>query len=103
MSLSHVAAFGCADRRQAFVSLLRRKPLARDGTVAHGYRERVTLTVPGLDSGRYTVTTYDTEAGAAGVVFGRRVETGALRVEIDIGRDLARSGPPRRDRGRPPR
>ncbi len=45
--------------------------------------------MPGLDSKRYTVTTYDTEAGAAGVVFDRRVETGALRVEIDIGRDLA--------------
>jgi len=88
-SLAHVSAFGCGDSRQAVVWLLRRTPLAADGTVARGHRDLVTLTIPGLDAGRYIVTGYDTDAGEPGVTLEAIVERGPLRVQVRIERDLA--------------
>ncbi len=61
-----LAAFGCGDRDQAVVWLLRRGPLTRDGRLCRETRaEGVHVEVPGLDAGCYRVTAWDTREGSA--------------------------------------
>ena len=84
-----VAAFGCADDRQALVWLLRIDGLAKDGTLADAPTREVALTIPGLKGGRYALVQFDTRTGN---VTGRsRVEVGRspLRANVLLDRDVA--------------
>lgn len=60
-----VAMFGCGDNNQAVVWLMRTNSLRRDGTV-EPRRDAlpITLHIPSLAAGRYTVTTMDPTTGA---------------------------------------
>ena len=63
---SVAAAFGCADDAQAVLYLLRCDRLTTDGRIASDAPpRRVSLEVPGLSSGEYVVTEWDTLLGAA--------------------------------------
>lgn len=87
---SSFAAFGCGDSRQALLWVVRRAPLARNGTVPRGHApEGVVLTVPGLLAGGYQVTTFDTEAARVESRFDATAEDGRLRFEVPVARDLA--------------
>jgi mannan endo-1,4-beta-mannosidase len=60
-----VAAFGCGDERQALVWLMRTDALSAAGMIRTDAPSlEVPITVPGLQPGRYSVTLYDTGAGA---------------------------------------
>jgi hypothetical protein len=64
-----VAAFGCGDNAQAVVWLLRRGPFGPDGRLdrIHGWSEQpVSLRVPGLSPGKYSVVLWDTVGGVEG-------------------------------------
>ena len=62
---SNVARFGCGDAEQAIVWLLRTGDLRPDGTLARTEAGRIEALVPGLSSGRYRVTRFDTASGEA--------------------------------------
>ncbi len=60
------AAFACGDESQAVAYVLRADARGRDGMVRRDVPARpVTLELPGLVAGRYTVTEWDTVVGAA--------------------------------------
>jgi mannan endo-1,4-beta-mannosidase len=66
IEVSHprVAVFGCGDSEQAFVWLLRRDTLARDGTLSSDVALIAPrIGVPGLTPGRYRITGWDTAEG----------------------------------------
>ncbi len=58
-----VAVFGCGDRAQAVLYLLRRGPLLEDGRLDGSVRSDVAVHVPGLDPGDYRATLWDTCSG----------------------------------------
>ena len=77
-----VACFGCGDRRQAVLWLLRTTPLLRDGRVDPDRRSAVSVQMPGLAAGPYWATMWDTRAGC---------RTGRVPVRADaqgVGIDL---------------
>lgn len=85
-----VAAFGCGDDHQAVVWILKRKPLAADGTLARGLdAQRVRIRVPGLADGVYRLTTFNTEAGAIESQLDGSSCDGHLHAELLVDRDLA--------------
>ncbi|MFD2247365.1 hypothetical protein [Pontibacter ruber] len=58
------ATFACADEKQAVVWLLRQHNLKKDGTMNTGAAPLpVSVTLPGMVAGTYTLTTWDTSAG----------------------------------------
>ena len=60
------APFACADGRQALVWLLRQGNLNSDGTMNREAAPLpVSVTIPGMEAGTYTFTTWDTLAGHA--------------------------------------
>jgi mannan endo-1,4-beta-mannosidase len=84
------AVFGCGDQYQVAIWIVRREPLASDGTVARVQTpDRVTLRVPGLISGTYQVTTFNTEAGMVEARFDAATLDGALQFDVPLFRDLA--------------
>jgi mannan endo-1,4-beta-mannosidase len=84
------AVFGCGDRRQVVVWVLRREPLARDGTVCRVRSPaRVMILVPGLLPGTYRITTFNTEAGIVEARFEAATVDGGLRFEVPVVTDLA--------------
>jgi mannan endo-1,4-beta-mannosidase len=84
------ARFGCGDERQAVVWVVRRKPLARNGMLHPDQRpDLVTIHVPGLATGSYIVTAFDTEAGVAGERLQAASFDGHLRFDVPIARDRA--------------
>ena len=90
------AGFACGDSRQAVVWILRRKPLAADGTLARdGGPTRVAIRVPGLAEGTYRVTTFDTEKGAIELELEANSADGFLHVELGVERDIALAIRPR--------
>jgi mannan endo-1,4-beta-mannosidase len=59
-----IACFGCGDARQAVAWLLRCGPLLQDGRLDPAMPPRpATLRLPGLASGRYRLSLWDTQAG----------------------------------------
>ena len=76
-----VAAFGCGDDRQAVVWLLRRGPLGRDGRLLPTPAP-ATVDVPGLCSGSFTVTSFDTTAGTPGDSWAVENNGGPLRLHV---------------------
>jgi mannan endo-1,4-beta-mannosidase len=90
-SSPNVATFGCGDREQAVLWLLRTDCIGRDGILAPGEPLQVNVSVPGLEPGRYTVTTFDTKRGATDEVQESRVSIdGRLRFDVnDLRADVA--------------
>jgi len=61
-----VAIFACGDRRQAVAWLLRRDTIRRDGRLDRDAAPiGADIRIPGLQSGRYRATFWDTDTGAA--------------------------------------
>jgi mannan endo-1,4-beta-mannosidase len=90
VSPAHFAIFGCGDARQAAMWVVRRHPLAEDGTVFQVESpDRVAFRVPGLADGRYRVTTFNTEAGVIESQFQAASCEGVLPFEVPVLRDLA--------------
>jgi mannan endo-1,4-beta-mannosidase len=84
------AAFGCGDDGQAVVWVVRRKPLAPDGTLARQADPKlVTIAVPGLADGTYRVATFHTERGVIESELAATSTAGVLRVNVPVARDLA--------------
>ena len=85
-----IVAFGCGDAAQAVVWLLRTRPKLPDGRVDGSRIAAVTVGVPGLAPGRYTVTAWDT---ALGREHGRQdavaTGNGVVSVTVPLGADLA--------------
>ncbi|WP_224995599.1 hypothetical protein [Cesiribacter sp. SM1] len=86
------ASFACGDSQQAIVWLLRRHPLAADGTlnaVAHPAAMRVT--VPGLLAGKYQITFWSTLNGIPTHTFSaHHSKDGNFSVEpVHVATDLA--------------
>jgi mannan endo-1,4-beta-mannosidase len=70
MELSDPAfgGFACGDTEQAVIWILRKDKIAKDGMVDKNAEERsLTLKIPGLKTGRYRITTWDTVKGTPGV------------------------------------
>ncbi|SER22864.1 mannan endo-1,4-beta-mannosidase [Faunimonas pinastri] len=90
-SADAVLAFGCGDREQAVLWLVRRDTIRRDGTLApDAPPHELTVTVPGLDAGRYRVTAWDTKAGGETEIFEAEAADGMLRLEgLRLSTDLA--------------
>jgi mannan endo-1,4-beta-mannosidase len=59
-----LAAFGCGDQHQAVVWIMRTDVLSNDGMIrADAPAIEATISVPGLQPGRYQVTRFDTKRG----------------------------------------
>jgi hypothetical protein len=85
-----LAVFGSGDRHQAALWVVRREPLARDGTLCRiEAADRVTLQIPGLLAGASRITTFNTEAGIVEARFEAATAEGPLRFEVPVLRDLA--------------
>lgn len=83
VSDERVARFGCGDRSQALIWLLRTDLVTRAGTLAEGAAAITTeVAVPGLDDGRYRVLQVDTRSG----------EVTAEADAVSVGGALALSG-----------
>jgi mannan endo-1,4-beta-mannosidase len=79
---SGVAAFGCGDEQQAVVWLLRKDRRTDDGRVDPAAPAIAPLVrVPGLESGRYKVSAFDTGAGRVFEVSLALAARGAARVQ----------------------
>jgi hypothetical protein len=80
---SGVAVVGCGDDAQALAWLVRTDATGRDGTMeARTDASAVTLTVPGLADGTYTVTAFDTKTGISQPLSTATASGGILRVAI---------------------
>jgi len=78
-----VAVVGCGDDAQALAWLVRTDATGRDGTMeARTDASAVTLTVPGLADGTYTVTAFDTKTGISQPLPTATADDGILRVVI---------------------
>ncbi len=77
-----VACFGCGDARQAVLWLLRTRPLLHDGRVDPAPRQPVSVLVPGLASGQYRATLWNTTAGAVAGCATVRPEGAAHRISV---------------------
>ena len=86
-----VARFACGDQRQAVVWLLRRTTLGSSGRLREDVPPvSLDVEVPGLASGRYRVTSWDTSAGAvAGVSFASAADGRLVFQPPPFVRDLA--------------
>ena len=92
ISPERFVAFACGDRRQVAAWVVRRGPFAADGTLSHTpAADRVTLRVPGLATGVYQVTTFNTEAGRVEARFSALNMDGVLQVDVPVLRDVALS------------
>ena len=88
VSDERVARFGCGDRAQALVWLLRTDVTSRAGTLdAAAPPIAITLTVPGLEDGRYRVAEVDTKSGTVAAETHATAAGGTLVI-----RDIALAG-----------
>jgi hypothetical protein len=77
-----VQRFGCGGRDQAVVWLLRKGPYGQDGRLDHGAAPlSVLVRVPGLTSGRYRITGWDTSEGRVTAAWLIDVSSQALAFE----------------------
>jgi hypothetical protein len=84
------APFGCGDRDQVILWLLRRIGLTSAGTLDRRTAARlVNISVPGLAPGIYRVTTWSTERGRLEEQFTVEPENGVARFEVAAVRDIA--------------
>ena len=85
-----VACFGCGDRAQAVLFLLRRTPLLPDGRVDPAVSGPVLVSVPDLADGAYRVTVWDTQEGQAASSAMIRSQNGTLQLDLPVlGADAA--------------
>jgi mannan endo-1,4-beta-mannosidase len=83
-------AFGCASEDQAVVWLLRTDRTCRDGRMrGDGSAEPVTVTIPGLDPGRYTATCVDTASGTTNEAADAICADGLLTITTSFLNDTA--------------
>jgi mannan endo-1,4-beta-mannosidase len=84
------ASFGCGDRDQAVLWLLRRVDLTAAGTLDRRVAGRILrLRVAGLSPGVYRITTWNTEKGEIERQFTAECQGGDLHFEVTVVRDLA--------------
>lgn len=86
-----VAAVASADPRQAVAWLVRRDTIGPDGTLRRDAPPiRVTIRLPGLDTGRYRIVPFDTRAGHVLPALSAAAADGVLTIDgIEIVTDLA--------------
>lgn len=77
-----LAVFGCGDQDQALVWLLRKAPLSPEGRLDRTAAPiRAMVRIPGLASGTFRITPFDTEAGQALPGIDAQSRRGALVIE----------------------
>ncbi|HEX8388738.1 MAG TPA: hypothetical protein VF636_06950 [Sphingomonas sp.] len=88
---THFHRFACGDDAQALVWLLRRRALGPDGRIRADVEPVApTVSVPGLEAGRYRITGWDTAAGRVVEELTADARDGALRfTPAPIGPDRA--------------
>jgi hypothetical protein len=86
-----VALVGCGDAHQALLWVVRTDSLSGEGTVQpREAAPAVTLSIPGLNDGRYAVTAFDTRRGVSAVCTEASCTGGVLHAQIDpVAADLA--------------